>query len=217
MPFPLQDADSNPIVVWLEERRAQRLEEMGDNDPLPRPSQDDPPEVPAVVEVNRVEDSTSRIRNSTPPVLDEVRPQTTTDFRFAEHSSDVAQTNHEDHARLEPSINQAIESLIDGNPRSVSYLRSLFDRIAVQTAPGNDGMIHSTDDLFSLEITGFGEEELGPADQLRNLESPGSMANVRRISDLAFSPHRDSSNNWPDRDIDHFPIRDGTARCPDHL
>ena len=127
------------------------------------------------------------------------------------------QTNHEDQSRLGPLINQAIESLIDGNPRSVSYLRSLFDRIAVQTAPGNDGMIHSTDDLFSLEITGFGEEELGPADQLRNLESPGSMANVRLISDLAFFPHRDSSNNWPDRGNGHFPIHDEPARGSDHL
>ena len=217
MPFPLQDADSNPIVVWLEERRAQRLEEMGDNDPLPRPSQDDPPEVPAVVEVNRVEDSTSRIRNSTPPVLDEVRPQTTTDFRFAEHSSDVAQTNHEDHARLEPSINQAIESLIDGNPRSVSYLRSLFGRSAVQTTHGNDGMIRSTEDLFSLEIAGFGEEELDPSDQLRNLESPGSMTNVRLVSDLALPHHRDSSNNWSGRDNDHSPIHDEPARGSNHL
>ena len=217
MPFPLQDADTNPTVVWLEERRSQRLEEMKENDPTARSSQDEPPDVPAVVEVNHVEDSTSRISNITPPVSLEISPRTTADFRFAEHSSGLVKTNHEDQSRLEPLISQSIESFIDGNPRPVSYFRSLFGRSAVQTTTGDDGMIHSTEDLFSLEITGFWEKDLCPADQLRNLESPGSMTNVRPVSDLAFFPHRDSSNNWPDRDNDHSPIRDEPSRGSNHL
>ena len=74
MPFPLRYADTDPTVVWLEERRAQRLKEMEENDPLSRSSKDEPPEVPAAAEANHVEDSTSRISNIAPPVLEEIRP-----------------------------------------------------------------------------------------------------------------------------------------------
>ena len=125
------------------------------------------------------------------------------------------QTNHEHSAWQEPLTDQAIESLTDGNPPSVSYVRRFFGRIAVRTIPGGECTILSTGDLFSLELTASGGVELGPSGHLRNLESPDSMADVRPISALAYRPRRDSPNNWPDRDIGQPPTRDVPARGAD--
>ena len=211
MPFSLLDADNCPTVVWLEQIRAARAAEAEESDPLASSSRDCPPEIPQAEEVIHVEEINSRISTGSPGLAsNHHNPQPTSGF--AEYSSIVVDGNTIVTDRQEPLIDQVSESLTNDGPPSVSYLRTLFERNVIHANPGEGGSIHSTNDLFTLEISAPGEEEITPRDALRNLDSPVSMTNVRFISALAFFPRRDSPTNWSDANSTPLPASDDLAR-----
>ena len=185
-PMSLKTLGECPTVPWVDELRANRAQPAERNDPS-RSSRGIPEDDSPRSEENHVNDSPPRISTGMPdPMPGQATPRATV-VPAGEYSSNVVQVDEESHqpfTRPEPEVEQNPESLAEGSPPSVSYLRTLFANHGPPAAPTNP--IHSTnDELFTTEVA-TGEEKITPG---------GAASNVRPFSAYATYPRRDSSSS----------------------
>ena len=181
----LRTLDECPTVKFVAELRERRRAEHDDHDPAARSSNEVPVDGPSRFEENPVNESLSR-RSSGMPDPESYHESPLVESRAGEYSSSVVQNagvgSLETAPRSEPEVEQPCESLAEGPPPSVSYLRTLFENHGPPAAPTNS--IHSTnDELVTIEVA-TGEEEIEP---LTN-EPVIDYDVVRPISSYAFLP-----------------------------